>query len=156
MIEGERVLRIVVVGGCHSVPLYAIFVEHPDAVHHALPGSPSLYVMPIGIMLLLGSVDTDAYEPTLIMQELAPFGGEQDAIGLYAVADAFPTPIVLLEADCLPIEAEGFEHWFASVPSEKHVGRLLKLDVVAYILLKELGTHASPLQTLTSVGSWFP
>ncbi len=144
MIEGQRVLGIIMIGSSHRIPFYAVFIEELDAVHHFLPSALSLNIKAIGIVLLLSAVDTDAHEPAFIVQELAPFWGKQSAVGLNAVADALAPSIVLLKPDSLFVEAQRPEHRFATMPSEKHIGHLLNLNIIANVLLKERRVH-SPL-----------
>ena len=37
MIEGKRVLGIVMIGRRHRIPFDTVFIEHPDALHHSFP-----------------------------------------------------------------------------------------------------------------------
>ena len=144
MIESKWVLGIMMIGSRHCVPLYAVFVEQFNAIHHSLPSAFSLGIEAVGIMLLLSSVDADAHKPAFVMEELAPFGCKIESIGLNAVADALAASIVLLKPNCLFVEAERFEHRLTSVPGEEHIGHLLDLDVVADVLLKNGPLHTSP------------
>ena len=137
VVKCKGVLRIMMVGCRHCVPLHTIVVQELDAVHHLLPCSTTLNIESVGIVLLLGTVDADAHEPSFVVEELTPFGGEQGAVGLYAVADALASSIIALQPDCLFVEAEGSEHGLASVPGEEHIGHLLHLDVVADVLLPD-------------------
>ena len=137
VVKGKGVLRIMMVGCRHCVPFHAIVVQELDAVHHLLPCSPTLNIESVGIVLLLGAVDADAYEPSFVVEELAPLWGEQGAVCLYAVADALASSIIALQPDCLFVEAEGPEHGLASVPGEEYIGHLLHLDIVADVLLPD-------------------
>lgn len=133
------------VGCCHGVPFHSVFVEHFDAVHHLLPGAIALNVVPISIVLLLCAVDADAHEPSFVVKKAAPFGREQQAIGLDAVADAFASPVILLQAHGLFVETEGFEHGFATMPCKEYVRGLLELDIVADVMLQQFVAHAALL-----------
>ena len=145
MIEGKRVLGIVMIGSRHRIPLDTIIIEHPDALHHSFPSAITLSIKPISIVLLLSSVNTDAHEPTLVMKELAPFWREMESVGLNTVADALASAIIPLQPDCLLVETEGLEHRFATMPSEEHIWSLLNLDIVADVLLEELVRHSALL-----------
>ena len=136
VVEGHRVLGIEVVGGRHCVPLDMIFVEEANAVHHFLPRPPALNIATVGIVLFLCAVDADAHQPAFVVEELA-FGGEQGAVGLNAVADAFASSVVVLQADGFLVEAERSEHRFTSMPGEEHIGHLLHLNIVADVLLPD-------------------
>ena len=144
-IEADRVLGVVMIGRRHRIPLHAIFAEHPDALHHSFPSAITLSIKPISVVLLLSSVNTDAYEPTLIMKELAPFWREMESVRLNTVADALASAIIPLQPNCLLIETEGLEHRFATMPSEEHIWSLLNLDIVADVLLEEFVRHAALL-----------
>ena len=133
------------VGCCHGIPFHAVVVEHFDAVHHLLPCAVALNVAPISIVLLLCAVDADAHEPSFVVKELAPFGCEQEAVGLDAVADAFASPVILLQAHGLFVETERLEHGFATMPCEEHIGGLLELDIVADVVLQQFVAHAALL-----------
>lgn len=145
LVEGKRVLGVMMIGSRHRIPLYTIIVKHLDAIHHLLPSALTLNVEPISIVLLFGSVNTDTHKPTLVVKELTPLWREQSAVGLDAVADAFASAIIALQSDCLLIEAERPQHGFATMPSEKHIRHLLNTDVVADVLLEKLVRHASLL-----------
>lgn len=145
LVEGKRVLGVMMIGSRHRIPLYTIIVEHLDAIHHLLPCALPLNVEPISIVLLFGSVNTDAHEPTLVVKELTPLWREQSAVGLDAVADALASAIIALQSDCLLIKAERPQHGFAAMPSEKHIRHLLNTYVVVDVLLEKLVRHASLL-----------
>lgn len=135
-VEAQRVFGIMVVGSRHRVPLDIIFIEHPDTIDNSLPSAVALSIESVGIVLFLSAVDADTDEPAFVVKELAPFGCQQGAVCLNAVADALASPIVLLQLDDLLVEAERLEHWFAAMPCKEHVWCLLKLDVVADVLFQ--------------------
>jgi hypothetical protein len=62
---------------------------------------------------------------------------------LYAVADAFTSPVVFLEPYGLFVETQRLEHGLTTVPGKKDIGCLLKLDVVANVLLQQFVAHAA-------------
>ena len=104
LVEGQRVLGIMVIGGCHRIPLDTIFVEQLYASHHSVPSAIALNIATISIVLLLCAVDADAHKPAFVVKELAPFGRKVEAVGLYAVANALASAIILLKLDCLLIK----------------------------------------------------
>ena len=95
-------------------------------------------------MSVAGAVDADAHEPAFVVEELAPLGREQQAVRLNAVADALPSPVVLLQPHGLLVERKRSEHGFAAVPGKKHVGCLLQLNVVAHEAFEKLVGHDRP------------
>ena len=58
-------------------------------------------------MKFLRTVDADAYQETVFLEEPAPLGGEQSAVGLYAVVDVATTCIDALQLKCLLVEGDG-------------------------------------------------
>ena len=140
-IELQGMIHIAAVDGGHRIPLHSVSLHQVDAVHHALPGRSPLTICAIRIVHLLGSIDTDSHQPSLVTKETAPLVVEQQSVGLQGVADASAPPIILLKAKGLPVEAERAHQRFSSVPREEHVRQAVGLDVGTDVSLEHLVGH---------------
>ena len=88
-----------------------------------------------GVVHLLCAIDGDAYEPVVVMKELAPLGGEKGTVGLNAVLNNAAIGVFTLQLECLAIEGEGAQHRLAAVPREEYVAGSLHGDVLLDVLL---------------------
>lgn len=141
VIEVEGIVGIEVVDHCHGIPFDVVLLEQFDASLHLEKGGAMVGGAPILIVKLLGSIDRDAHEPLVVVEEAAPLVGEKRAIGLDAVADDAATTIISLQLEDSLIEGEGTHQRLASVPCEEHFGLCLCLDILANELLEELVAH---------------
>lgn len=77
-----------------------------------------LFVHPAGVMQPRRSVDAQADEKLLRLQEFAPFVVEQRAVGLDGIVDAFAAGMLPLQLDDLAEELHPEQRRFPALPSE--------------------------------------
>ena len=75
-IEIHWIISIHVVDCSHCIPLHTEFLQKTDAMHRLAE------VLPIGVVHVLGSVNTDADEEVMLSEKSAPFLSEQCTVGL--------------------------------------------------------------------------
>ena len=74
-------------------------------------------------------------------KELAPFVGEECAVGLDDVIYLFAVGVLLLKRQCFLVEVDGAHQRLTSMPGEKHLRHGLGLDVLSGELLQHLIAH---------------
>ena len=141
MIELQRMLSVIGVDHRHSIPFHPMFLQQTDALHHLFPGRLSGRSYAIVVVILLRSVDGNAYQPMVLCKELAPLVGEESAVGLDDIVYLFAVGILLLKRQRLPVEVDGTHQRLASVPGKEHLGHGLCLDVLPGELLQHLISH---------------
>ena len=95
----------------------------------------------------LSTIDADAHQPLLVGQETAPFGCEQESIGLQTVTYPPATAIIALQPYGIPIEGEWTQQRFTPMPSEEDVGSLLHLDISANKLFEHRRGHVARIMS---------
>lgn len=87
-VELQRMIGIIGIHHRHRIPFYPVFLQQFDALHHLLPRWFSRSRQPVMVMIRLRTIDRDAYQPMVLGEKLAPFIGQQRAVGLNYVVDA--------------------------------------------------------------------
>ena len=95
-VELQRMIGIIGIHHRHRIPFYPVFLQQFDALHHLLPRWFSRSRQPVMVMIRLRTIDRDAYQPMVLGEKLAPFIGQQRAVGLNYVVDAPASSILLL------------------------------------------------------------
>ena len=123
------------------IPHHLVSIEHLYGSHHLSMGGFTMFILSPGIMQVLWSVDTQAYQPTVIFEELAPFIRQQRTIGLQTVVDMSPCSILLLQAHRLLIKGYRQQCWFAPMPRKQHLTVHLTLQVLPDEVFQHLVAH---------------
>ena len=77
----------------------------------------------------------------VLCKELAPFVGEESAVGLDDIINLFAVGILLLKRQRLLVEVDGAHQRLTSVPGKEHLRHGLCLDVLPGELLQHLVGH---------------
>jgi len=87
----------------------------------------------------LRTVDAQADQEIVLLQESAPFVVKEQAICLQVVLTAHVRGhVFLLQDDDFPKEVQPHEGRLSSLPGEDHLLVILPFDVLAYVCLKHL------------------
>ena len=84
-IDGATVFLIGGVYGTQNVEIDVVPAQLLPTFHHAVEGTPTATVDPVGVVDFAGAVDTEADQKVVLLEELAPVVVEQDAVGLKGV-----------------------------------------------------------------------
>ena len=141
MVEFQRMGDVGSVDGGHRIPLYTVLAQQLDSTNDALPRGLAAGSEPIMVVKGLRTVDGEAHEEMVCGEELAPLVVEQRSVGLQSVGNLPPSSIASLQFYGLPVEVQGPKRGFASVPSEKHLGHRLRLDIFFGESLEEVFGH---------------
>lgn len=88
-------------------------------------------------------IEADAQQETVGGEERAPVVIQRDGVGLQGVGDSHARALVLLLiAHGLLEEIQPHQRGFAALPREVDVVHLLRRDVLADVLLKQIVRHA--------------
>ena len=141
IVESQRFFGIEMVDHGQRVPFHPMLVEQTNAAHH-LPkrGSPGSRA-PIGIVEILPAIDGYAHQKVIFFEKLAPFIGQQRAIGLNGIVDLSPLRITLLQRQRPPIKRDGAHQRLAAMPGEKDLRRELRLDILLDEALEQRVAH---------------
>ena len=141
VVELQRVVGVVVVHHRHAVPFHSVLLQQVDALHHLDERGLPLFVFPVFVVELLRSVDGDAHQPVVLLEEPAPLVGEQGAVGLDAVVYGPSVGILLLQLHRTLVEGEGAHQRLAAVPGEQHLRHRLRVDVLFDELFQQFFAH---------------
>lgn len=125
VIEIQRIVGVVVIDHRHSVPFHTVLFQQVDALHHLDERGLALLVLPIFVMELLRPVYGDTHQPVVLLEEPAPFVGEQRAVGLYTVVDGASVGVFPLQFHGSFVERERTHQCLSAVPSEQYLGHSL-------------------------------
>lgn len=92
------------------------------------------------------SIEGDADEEVVSLEESAPLIIEQSAIGLKRIDDAVPSGILALEPNRLLIKGEGTQKRLTPMPGKDHLLGRLAPDVLSHIPLQHLIAHLLALR----------
>ncbi len=104
----------------HGVPVDAISLQQPYALHDTLKRRFACGVDAIFVVKPLRTVDRDPDEPAVVAQKPTPFLVEQCGVGLQTVLDCQSAAIFLLQPDDLLIERQRSHRRFATVPHKRY------------------------------------
>ena len=93
------------------------------------------------VVILLRSVDGNAYQPMVLCKEFTPFISEKCTISLDDVINLFSVGVFFLKRQRFLVEIDGSHQRLTSMPSEKHLRHGLCLDVLSGELLQHLIAH---------------
>ena len=93
-------------------------------------------------MYILGTVERQANEEVIILEEAAPVIVEQDAVRLQGVLYLLATGIFLLQFHRLAEERKPCHQWLAAMPAETDGLLRCALDVLPDVCLKQFVAHA--------------
>ena len=141
IIEVQRIVGVVVIDHCHSVPFHTVFFQQVDALHHLDKRGLALLVLPVFVMELLGPVYGDTHQPVVLLEEPAPFIGQQRAVGLYAVVYGASVGIFLLQLHGTFVERERTHQRLSAMPGEQNLGHGLRVDVLLDELFQQFLAH---------------
>lgn len=97
MIETERVGGRGIVHYRHGVPLHAVAVQQPDALHHLLPRAAPRTAAAVAVVEPLRAVDREADEEIVLMEKVRQFRRDERAVGLQRIDDLPSAGILLLQ-----------------------------------------------------------
>ena len=126
---------VVLVGGvdrAEDVEFDPVAAESPPAAHHQVKGALAAAIDPIGVVEFARTVDAQADQEVVLLEEGAPLIVEQDAVGLEGVLHALARPAILLdEFDRAPEELELHQRRLATLPCHGHLRRTMRLQQLA-------------------------
>ena len=70
------------IDGAQRVVLHVIDSHHLYGSHHALEGGAASTVVAVGVVYVFRTVERYAYKETVVAEEVAPLGCQQQTIGL--------------------------------------------------------------------------
>ena len=130
-----------------------VFFEEVDAAHDEVEGGFSAFVDAVEVVEAAWAIDGEADEEVVGVEELAPVGVEECAVGLEGVVDFFGWGAVFgLEFYDAFEEVEAHEGGFAALPGEVDFGDVLVLDVLADVVVEGFGGHAEGVEARFAVG----
>ena len=141
MIEFKGIVGVEVIHYCHRVPFHSVLFQQVDALHHFDKGWSSKPVFAVFVMKLLRPVDRYAHQPIVLFEELAPFVGEQCAVGLYAVVNRPSVGVFLLQFHRFFVEGQRAHQGFSAVPGEQYLRHCLRIDIFFNELLQQFIAH---------------
>ena len=95
-IELMRAVHIQVVDYSQRVPFHAVAVKEFDAGHDLGKGAAATDIVAVAVVDAFRTVNRDPYKPSVVPEELAPFGIKQRGVGLYAVVNLTTAAILFL------------------------------------------------------------
>lgn len=97
MIETERVGGRGIVHYRHGVPLHAVAVQQPDALHHLLPRAAPRTAAAVAVVEPLRAVDREADEEIVLMEKVRKCRRDERAVGLQRIDDLPAAGVLLLQ-----------------------------------------------------------
>ncbi len=139
----EPVISVGGMDGTQDVEIDGMRLQEAEPAHHPVEGTGAALVEAVGVMERLGSVETDAHQETVLLEEATPFVVQRGAVGLDRVLDRLPrTPVLLDELDRAAEEVQPHEGRLAALPGEVHFRCLMGLEQLADVVLEQVVRHA--------------
>src|ERR1700712_4055229 len=99
-----------------------MLAQLPPSLHHAIEGTLSAAVDPVGVVDFARTIDAKANQEIVLLEKGAPVIVEKDAVGLEGVLDSLLWPAVLFDDfDGAPEEVELHQRRFAALPCNSYV-----------------------------------
>src|SRR5581483_7224186 len=137
----ERMIAVAAVDDRERVKLDAMFLQQFDPAHHALEGGLAAFGHAKLIVQFARPVDRDADEKTMFRQKPRPLLVQQNSIGLKGVDDLLARAVTTLERDCFAEKINTQQGRLAALPRKTDDRRLLRLDVLPYIVFEHDRGH---------------
>jgi len=117
--------------------------QQRSGLHHLVPGRRAALGRPELVVQVLRAVEAQADVEALRLEEARPVLVEQHAVGLQVVLDALAgLAVAVLQRDHLLEERQPHDRGLAALPGEHHLVAGLRLDVLADVLLEQIGGDA--------------
>jgi len=122
-----------------------MLLKAAQPAHHPVEGGPASLVSPIDVVQLPLSVQTDADEEIMFLEERTPLIGQQSAVGLHGVHDLHARPPVFLrQLHRAAIEIQAHKGGLSPLPGNDHLIGLVGFDELMNVILQQLVRHAEP------------
>ena len=96
-----------------------VLLHHPDAPHDIVKGAAPGVVLPVKVVNLRRTVETDADQKVFFAEKLAPLGIEQQAVGLQGIFNDLSGPgVFFLKGHDIAEEIDSHQERFPSLPAE--------------------------------------
>ena len=116
---------MVLVGGvdrAQDVEVDVVLAQVPPAAHHQVERALPAAVDAVGVVQLARTVDAQAHEEVVLLEERAPVVVEQQAVGLERVLHGLAGPAVLLDQfHRAAKEVELHQRRLAALPCHRHL-----------------------------------
>src|SRR5580692_5419617 len=123
-IDRAAVVLVCGVNSAQDVEVDPVLTQLPPAPHHLIESALLAAVHTVSIVKLAGAVDAEADQEIVLLEKLAPFIIEKDAVGLKCVLYGLTWLAVLLdEFDGAPEKVQLHERRLAALPRHRYRGR---------------------------------
>jgi len=112
------------VDGAEYVEIDAARGHELGGAEHAVEGGASAAVAPVGVVEVAGTVEGEPDKEVVVVEETAPFGGDERAVGLQGVLNLFVPAVLLLKSYGLAVEVDAGDERLAAMPAEGDDGCL--------------------------------
>ena len=122
-IDLERMVRIGGVDRAEDIDVDLVLAQAVPAAHHVVEAALVPLVDAVGIVQMPRTVDADADEVVVLLEECRPFVVDQRAVGLNGVQHALMRLAVLVrQLDGAAKEVQAAQHRLAALPRDVHLG----------------------------------
>lgn len=118
MVDVERPIRGIATDACQDVEVHAVLLQQAQPLHHPVEGRAAVTALAIAVVDVAWTIEADADEEIVILEERAPLVGEPQTVGLERVLDLLFRAKGLLHRHDATKEVEPPQRWFAAVPHE--------------------------------------
>jgi len=125
------------IDGAKNVEVDLMLAKFAPALHHLVKGALAAAINAIGVVDFAGSVDAQADQKIVFLEERAPFVVKKDAIGLKGVFHCLLWPTVFFdELDGAPEELDFHQRRLAPLPRHGYGGCAVRLQQLTNVGLE--------------------
>ena len=125
----------------HGIELSSGILKHMQSTDHLVESWCPALVFAELVMDVPGAVYGNPCQEIIFGKEPGPFTGNQGAVGLDGVMDFLPSGIAPLELQGLAVKVQAKYEGFPSMPVERDVFHVIRLDIFPHDGLEHLFCH---------------
>lgn len=146
-IDLKRVLGVKPVDDGEDIERDAMSLHQLNSAEHLVERRPLSAVSSVRIMEFHRTIEADANQKVVTLEEAAPFVVEKSAVGLDGICDALSLGILALQGHRFFEKPNPKERGLPSLPRETDLGDVLQFNVLLDVRLKHVIVHCPAVVT---------
>jgi hypothetical protein len=141
-VDPQRLVGVRLVKGAEDVDIDALALERVPTLHHLIERPPAALVDAVGVMDLLRTVDRDAHQEIVLLEERCPRIVDEHRVRLHRVLDPLTgLPMLLRQFNRAPEEIQPHHRRLAALPRDRNLGCQVRLYQLLDVRLERLVRH---------------